>query len=133
MAAKSHGLAVKGHVEQLTNSHGRGNWSRRHGGWSADHLEYLDDAGIAAVANAGTVARCCLPGAFYFLREKQKPPVEKLRGGRADGGGERPEPGTSPFASLRLAMNMACVLYGFLRKKALAGITREARESTRAE
>ena len=90
-AANAHGLAVKGHVEQLSNSHGA-ELVARHGGWSADHLEYLDDAGVAAMANAGTVA-VLLPGAFYFLREKQKPPVEQLRAaGVPMAVAHRPEP-----------------------------------------
>jgi imidazolonepropionase len=124
-AAKAHGLAIKGHVEQLTNSHGA-ELVARYGGWSADHLEFLDDAGVAAMANAGTVA-VLLPGAFYFLREKQKPPGEKLRAaGVPLAVASDLNPGTSPFASLRMAMNMACVLYGFTPEEALAGVTREA-------
>ena len=67
---------MKGHVEQLSNSHGA-ELVARHGGWSADHLEYLDDAGVAALAKSGTVA-VLLPARYYFLREKQKPPVAKL-------------------------------------------------------
>jgi imidazolonepropionase len=124
-AARQHGLAVKGHVEQLSNSHGA-ELVARHGGRSVDHLEYLDDAGVEALAKAGTVA-VLLPGAFYFLREKQKPPVEKLRAaGVPMAVATDLNPGTSPFASLRLAMNMACVLYGLTPEEALAGATREA-------
>ncbi len=124
-AAKRHGLAIKGHVEQLTNSHGA-ELIAQHCGWSADHLEYLDDAGIAAMVKAGTVA-VLLPGAFYFLREKQKPPVEALRAADVPMAVATDlNPGTSPFASLRLAMNMACVLFGFTPEEALAGVTREA-------
>ncbi len=127
-AAQTHGLAVKGHVEQLTNSHGA-ELVARHGGWSADHLEFLDDAGVAAMAKAGTVA-VLLPGAFYFLREKQKPPVEKLRAaGVPMAVASDLNPGTAPFASLRLAMNMACVLYGFSPAEALAGVTRAAAQA----
>ncbi len=124
-AAKKHHLAIKGHVEQLTNSHGA-ELIAKHGGWSADHLEFLDDAGVAAMAKAGTVA-VLLPSAFYFLREKQKPPVEALRAaGVPLAVASDLNPGTSPFASLRLAMNMACVLYGLTPEEALAGATREA-------
>jgi imidazolonepropionase len=124
-AARAHGLAAKGHVEQLTNSHGA-ELVARYGGWSADHLEFLDDAGVAALARAGTVA-VLLPGAFYFLREKQKPPVEKLRAAKVPMAvASDLNPGTSPFASLRLAMNMACVLYGLTPEEALAGVTYEA-------
>jgi len=124
-AAARHGLAVKGHVEQLTNSHGA-ELVARHRGWSADHLEYLDDAGVQALAKAGTVA-VLLPGAYYFLREKQRPPVEALRAaGVPLAVATDLNPGTSPFASIRLAMNQACVLYGLSPEEALAGATREA-------
>jgi imidazolonepropionase len=124
-AARAHGLAVKGHVEQLTNSRGA-ELVARYGGWSADHLEFLDGAGVEALAGAGTVA-VLLPGAFYFLREKQKPPVDALRQvGVPMAVASDLNPGTSPFASLRLAMNMACVLYGLSPEEALAGVTREA-------
>jgi imidazolonepropionase len=124
-AAKQHGLAIKGHVEQLSNQHGAAALAKQ-GAWSADHLEYLNDEGIAALAAAGTVA-VLLPGAYYFLREKQKPPVEKLRvAGVPIAVGTDLNPGTSPFASIRLAMNSACVLFGFSPTEALAGTTREA-------
>ncbi|HVL12897.1 MAG TPA: amidohydrolase family protein, partial [Gemmata sp.] len=103
----------------------------RHGGRSADHLEYLDEAGVAALAKAGTVA-VLLPGAYYFLRESRKPPVEQLRAaGVPLAVASDLNPGTSPFASLRLAMNMACVLYGLTPEEALAGATREAAKALR--
>jgi imidazolonepropionase len=124
-AAKEHGLAVKGHVEQLSNQHGAERLAAL-GAWSADHLEYLDEAGVNALASAGTVA-VLLPGAYYFLRETQKPPVEKLRAvGVAMAVATDCNPGTSPFASLRLAMNQACVLFGLTPEEALAGATRHA-------
>jgi imidazolonepropionase len=124
-AAKAHGLAVKGHVEQLSNRHGA-ELVARHRGWSADHIEYLDDAGVRALAASGTAA-VLLPGAFYFLRETQRPPVEALRrAGVPLAVGSDLNPGTSPFASLRLAMNQACVLFGLTPEEALAGATREA-------
>jgi imidazolonepropionase len=124
-AAKRNGLAVKGHVEQLTNSHGA-ELVARHGGWSADHLEYLDAAGIRAMKHAGTVA-VLLPGAYYFLREKQAPPVEHLRAaGVPIAVATDLNPGTSPFASLRLTMNLACILLGLTPEEAFAGATREA-------
>ncbi|HUR54538.1 MAG TPA: imidazolonepropionase [Gemmataceae bacterium] len=123
-AARAHGLAVKGHVEQLSNQHGA-ELVARHGGWSADHIEYLDDAGVNALAASKSVA-VLLPGAFYFLREKQRPPVEELRAaGVPLAVGSDLNPGTSPFASLRLAMNQACVLFGLTPEEALAGVTRE--------
>jgi imidazolonepropionase len=124
-AAHAHGLAVKGHVEQLSNQHGS-EVLARHAAWSADHLEYLDAAGVAALAVAGTVA-VLLPGAFYFLREMQKPPVELLRSASVPLAiATDLNPGTSPFASLRLAMNLACILFGLTPEEALAGVTREA-------
>ncbi len=131
-AAKQHGLGIKGHVEQLSNQHGAAALARL-GGWSADHLEYLDDDGVQAMAKAGTVA-VLLPGAFYFLREKQKPPVEKLRlAGVPMAVATDLNPGTSPFASLRLAMNMACVLFGLTPEEALTGATRHAARALRCE
>lgn len=125
IAARRHGLAIKAHAEQLS-SRGGAELVARHGGWSADHLEFLDDAGVKALARSGTVA-VLLPGAFYFLREKQKPPIEALRAaGVSMAVATDLNPGTSPFASLRLAMNMACVLFGLTLEEALAGVTREA-------
>jgi imidazolonepropionase len=124
-AAKKHQLQIKGHVEQLSNS-GGAELIARHGGWSADHLEYLDEAGVQALAKAGTAA-VLLPGAFYFLREKQKPPVEALRAaGVPMAVATDLNPGTSPFASLRLAMNIACVLFELTPEESLAAATREA-------
>src|SRR5205085_544279 len=96
------------------------------GGWSADHLEYLDDADVRALAKWNAIA-VLLPGAFYFLREQQKPPVEQLRAaGVPMAVASDFNPGTSPFASLRLAMNLACVLFGLSPAEALAGATRAA-------
>ncbi len=124
-AAVQHGLAVKGHTEQLSNLGGTAALAR-HNAWSADHLEYLDDPGVAALAQSGAVA-VLLPGAYYFLRESQKPPVQKLRqAGVPMAVATDLNPGTSPFASLRLAMNMASVLFGLTPEEALAGATRHA-------
>jgi imidazolonepropionase len=124
-AARLHGLTAKGHVEQLSNS-GGAELVARHRGWSADHLEYLDERGVKAMAKAGTVA-VLLPGAYYCLREKQKPPVDALRvAGVPIAVGTDLNPGTSPFASLRLAMNQACVLFGLAPAEALDGVTRHA-------
>jgi imidazolonepropionase len=124
-AAQAHGLAVKGHVEQLTNQRGA-ELVARHGGWSCDHIEYLDEAGVRAMANAGSIA-VLLPGAYYFLREMQKPPVEQLRQASVPMAVATDfNPGTSPLASIRLAMNMACVLFGLTPEESLAGATREA-------
>lgn len=124
-AARHHGLAVKGHVEQLSNLHGTAALSQFQP-WSADHLEYLDEAGVEALASSGSVA-VLLTGAYYFLREQQKPPVEKLRQAKVPMAVATDfNPGTSPFSSIRLAMNMACVLFGLTPEEALAGATRVA-------
>ncbi|PXX46270.1 MULTISPECIES: imidazolonepropionase [Aquitalea] len=127
-AAQQHGLRVKGHVEQLSNLHGAA-LVAEFGGLSADHIEYLDEAGVEALHVAGTVA-VLLPGAFYFLRETQKPPVEQLRAaGVPMAVSTDLNPGTSPFASIRLAMNQACVLFGLTPEEALAGTTRHAAQA----
>jgi imidazolonepropionase len=119
------GLPIKGHMEQLSNL-GGSRLAAAHGALSVDHLEHLDDAGIEALAGAGTSA-VLLPGAFYFLRETQLPPVEGLRrAGVPIAIATDLNPGTSPFASLRLMANMACILFGLTVEEAFAGITREA-------
>jgi imidazolonepropionase len=123
-AARQHGLEVKLHAEQLSDQHGAA-LAARHKALSADHLEYLDDAGIAAMAQAGTVA-VLLPGAFYFLREKQLPPIEKIRAaGVAMAVASDCNPGTSPMTSPLAALNMACTLFRLTPEEALAGMTRE--------
>ena len=94
---------------------------------SADHLEHLDQAGVDALAAAGTVA-VLLPGAWYYLRETQKPPIEMLRAaGVPMAVASDLNPGTSPLASLRLMLNMGCVLFGLTPEESLAGTTRRAR------
>jgi imidazolonepropionase len=123
-AARENGLEVKLHAEQLSNQHGAA-LAARHQALSADHLEYLDDAGIAAMAKSGTVA-VLLPGAFYFLREKQLPPVESLRkAGVHIAVASDCNPGTSPMTSPLAALNMACTLFRLTPEEALAGVTRE--------
>jgi imidazolonepropionase len=127
-AAREHTLAVKGHIEQLSNQRGAVALAK-YKPWSADHLEYLDNEGIAALAKMQTTA-VLLPGAYYFLREKQMPPVAKLRSaGVPMSVGTDLNPGTSPFASPRLAMNLACVLFGLSPEEALAGMTRHAAQA----
>lgn len=124
-AATALGIPVKGHVEQLSNLGGAALVSR-YQGLSADHIEYLDDAGVNAMAQSGTVA-VLLPGAFYFLQERQRPPVDPLRKrGVPIAVATDYNPGTSPFASLHLAMNMACVQFGLTPEEAWAGVTRHA-------
>jgi imidazolonepropionase len=119
------GLPVKGHMEQLSNL-GGSRLAAAHKALSVDHIEYLDEAGVAAIAASGTAA-VLLPGAFYFLRERQVPPVAALRrAGVPIAVSTDLNPGTSPFASLRLMANMACILFGLTVEEALAGVTRAA-------
>jgi len=124
-AAQAHGLGIRAHVEQLSNQHGA-ELAARYGAWSVDHLEWLDEAGIEAMAQAGTVATL-LPGAFYFLHETRVPPIDLLRRHRVPMAVATDlNPGSSPLASLRLAMNMACTLFRLTPEEALAGVTRHA-------
>jgi imidazolonepropionase len=123
--AKALGIPVKLHAEQLSNLGGAA-LAASYGALSADHLEYLDAAGIGAMAKAGTVA-VLLPGAFYFLREKQAPPVDALRSaGVAVAIATDCNPGSSPLTSPLLAMNMAATLFRLTPEEALAGVTRNA-------
>lgn len=123
--ARKHHLPVKLHAEQLSNI-GGARLAARHGALSADHLEYADAGDAAALAQAGTVA-VLLPGAFYTIHETRRPPVEAFReAGVAMAVATDCNPGSSPLASLLLAMNMACTLFGLTPEEALAGATREA-------
>jgi imidazolonepropionase len=124
-AARAAGLPVKLHADQLSNLHGA-RLAAEHGAISADHLEYTDEDGVAAMAKAGTVA-VLLPGAFYVLREKQVPPIEALRRhGVPIALATDCNPGTSPVTSLMLIMNMAATLFRLTVEEAIAGVTREA-------
>lgn len=116
------GLPVKLHAEQLSNLGGAA-LAARHGALSADHLEYLDESGVAAMAKSRTVA-VLLPGAFYTLRESRVPPIETLRRhGVPLAVATDFNPGSSPMSSLLLAMNMACTLFCLTPAEALAGTT----------
>jgi imidazolonepropionase len=116
------GLPVKLHAEQLSDQGGAA-LVARHDGLSADHLEWLSDEGVAAMARAGTVA-VLLPGAYYFLRETRMPPLAALRAaGVPLAVATDCNPGTSPMTSLLLAMNMACTLWRLTPLEALAGVT----------
>jgi len=120
--ARQLGLRVKLHAEQLSDLDGAA-LVAEFGGLSADHLEYLSDAGIQAMARAGSVA-VLLPGAFYALRETKLPPVASLRShGVPIAIATDCNPGTSPLLSLRLAANMACTLFHLTPEEALRGIT----------
>jgi imidazolonepropionase len=124
-AAKAAGLPVKLHADQLSNLHGA-ELAAEHFALSADHLEYTDEEGAAAMARAGTVA-VLLPGAFYVLRETQLPPVEALRRHRVPIAlATDSNPGTSPVTSLLLTLNMAATLFRLTVDEAIAGVTREA-------
>ena len=124
-AARRLGLPVKIHAEQLSNMQGAA-LAARYGALSADHLEYLDEAGALALAEAGTVA-VLLPGAFYFIRETKLPPVDLLRkAGVRIAIATDNNPGSSPMTSLLLAMNMAATLFRLTPEEALLGVTRHA-------
>ena len=124
-AAQRHGLKVKLHADQLSDT-GSAAVAARFSALSADHLEYTSEDGAAAMGRAGTVA-VLLPGAFYVLKEAQKPPVEAFRRhGVAMAVATDLNPGTSPIASLRLCAHMACTFFGLTVPEALLGITREA-------
>lgn len=121
-AAHARGLPVKLHADQLSDMNGA-RVAAEASALSADHLEYTSDAGVAAMAKAGTVA-VLLPGAFYALREKQLPPVAALRRERVPMAiATDCNPGTSPTTSLLLMLNMACTLFGLTPEEALAGAT----------
>ena len=121
-SAKALGLPVKLHAEQLSDMGGAA-LVAEYGGLSADHLEHLTEAGIQAMAKAGTVA-VLLPGAFYALRETRLPPIDALRSsGVPMAIATDCNPGTSPLLSLRLAANMACTLFRLTPEEALRGVT----------
>ena len=124
-AARVAGVPVKLHAEQLSDQGGAA-LAAKFGALSADHLEHLSPAGIAAMAGSGTVA-VLLPGAFYFLRDTKVPPVEALRRAAVPIAiATDCNPGTSPTTSLLLMLNMACTLFRMTPAEALAGVTRNA-------
>ena len=124
-AAQNLGLPVKLHADQLSNLGGAA-LAASFGALSVDHLEYTDKAGAIAMAGAGSVA-VILPGAYYFIRETKKPPIDLFRGyGVKMAVATDCNPGTSPLTSLLLTMNMAATLFGMTVDECLAGVTREA-------
>ncbi|MDE2989963.1 MAG: imidazolonepropionase [Chloroflexota bacterium] len=124
-AAHDHGLPVKLHAEQLSDLGGAA-LVAEYDGLSADHLEYVGEEGVRALARAGTVG-VVLPGAFYFLRETQLPPIDLFRRhGVPIALATDCNPGSSPVTSLLLTMNMACTLFRMTPAEALAGVTRDA-------
>jgi imidazolonepropionase len=123
--ARGLGLAVKLHAEQLSNL-GGAKLAAEYGALSADHLEYLDEDGVKAMAASSMVAGI-VPGAFYTLRETQLPPIALLRQyGVPMAVATDCNPGSSPMTSLLLAMNMACTLFRMTPEETLAGVTRNA-------
>jgi imidazolonepropionase len=124
-AARSLGVAVKIHAEQLSNQGGAA-LAAEFRALSADHLEYIDEAGVRAMARGHSVA-VLLPGAFYFLRQTQPPPVRLFRRhGVPMALATDCNPGTSPSTHLPLMMNMACTLFAMTPAEALLGVTRHA-------
>ncbi len=123
--ARRLGLPVKLHAEQLSNLGGAA-LAASYGALSADHLEYLDEAGAKALAESGSVA-VLLPGAFYTLRETRQPPLDLLRQEKVPIAlATDCNPGSSPLASILLTLNMGCTLFRMTPEEALAGVTREA-------
>ncbi|MCI9874405.1 imidazolonepropionase [Pseudomonas atacamensis] len=128
VAAQQLGLPVKLHAEQLSSLHGS-SLAARYKALSADHLEFMDEDDAIAMAAADTVA-VLLPGAFYFLRETQLPPMEALRKHKVKIAiASDLNPGTSPALSLRLMLNMACTCFRMTPEEALAGATIHAAQA----
>jgi len=124
-AAKDAGLDIKLHAEQLSNLGGSA-MAAKLGAKSVDHIEYLDEAGVIALSNSGTCATL-LPGAFYFLRETQMPPIDLLRKHKVPMVlASDYNPGSSPLCSSLLMLNMGCTLFRLTPEEALAGMTRNA-------
>jgi imidazolonepropionase len=124
-AAKKLNLPVKLHAEQLSNL-GGAKLAARFNALSVDHIEYLDETGIESIQDSGTVA-VLLPGAYYYLREKQAPPVAALRKHNVPMAiATDLNPGSSPVNSLLATMNMACVLFGLTPEEALLGVSANA-------
>jgi imidazolonepropionase len=127
-AARAFNLPVELHADQLTNQGGAA-LAAEFGALSADHLEHTDEAGIKAMARAGSVA-VMLPGAYYFLRDTHVPPIALLRRhGVPMAVATDCNPGTSPTTHLPLMMNMACVLFRMTTQEALLGVTRHAAQA----
>jgi len=124
-AAQALGLPIRLHADQLTNLHGAA-LAAKFGAVAADHLEFTDEDGVRAMREAGTVA-VVLPGAFYFLREKQMPPIELMRRhGVPIAISTDCNPGSSPLTSMLLTMNMGATLFRLTVDECIAAMTREA-------
>ena len=128
--ALKYGLGIKVHAEQLSRIGGAALCAEM-GGWSADHLEYLSESDAAKMGRRQTVA-VLLPGAFYFLNESTKPPIEAMRNNKVPiAVATDANPGSSPVSSLLLMMNMACTLFGLTVEEALKGTTVNAAKALR--
>lgn len=124
-AAKQYNLPVKIHAEQLSNQQGA-KLAAKYQALSADHLEWADEQSIQAMATSGMTA-VLLPGAFYFLNETKKPPINLLRSHKVPMAiSSDCNPGTSPVTSLLTMLNMACILFSLTPIEALAGVTKNA-------
>lgn len=125
-AARPHGFRLKAHTDQLSNMGATRVAADEYGVLSCDHLEYAEDADVRAMANNGTVA-VLLPGAFYFIRETKKPPLQLFRQhGVPIAIATDVNPGSSPVASLLAVMHMSCIFFGLTAEEALLGVTRHA-------
>jgi imidazolonepropionase len=124
-AATDSNLPVKLHADQLSDG-GGAELAAHFNALSADHLEYTNEAGVKAMAQAGTTA-VLLPGAFLTLNETQKPPVDALRAHDVPIAlATDCNPGTSPLCSIPYAMALGSRLFGLTPEECLAGVTREA-------
>ena len=131
-AAKTHDLAIKIHAEQLSNL-GGAKLAAEMGAWSADHLEYIDEASIQTMAENGTIA-VLLPGAFYFIHETQKPPIDLFRKFNVPIAlATDHNPGSSPVMSLPLMMNFGCTLFGMTPEESFHAVTSNAAKALRRE
>ncbi len=131
-AAQQNGLALKIHAEQLSNL-GGAKLAAEMGAWSADHLEYVDESAIEAMAENQTIA-VLLPGAFYFINETQKPPIDLFRKHDLPMAlATDHNPGSSPVFSLPLMMNFGCTLFGMTPQESLQAVTNNAAQALRRE
>ena len=127
-AARELGLPVRLHADQLSDQNG-GRLAAAYDALSADHVEYTSEASVQAMAESGTVA-VLLPGAFYFLGETRRPPIELFRRhGVPMAVATDCNPGSAPVTSLLLMLNMACTLFRLTPEEALAGATRNAAQA----
>lgn len=132
IAAQEHDLNIKAHVEQLSDLKGA-KLAAQYQAISVDHIEYLDEDDVSLLADSGTVA-VLLPGAFYYLRETQLPPVNSLRHHNVPIAiATDLNPGSSPIASILTTMNMACVLFGLTPEESLRGVTAHAAKALNLE